>query len=180
MIDIAGGYGVLVRLLRDKGIDAFWEDKYCENIFAKPFTNNNFKNNYKIATGFEYMEHLENPLSELDNIFKNYSKNFLFSTLLLPKPAPMPDNWWYYGQEHGQHISFYRVETLEYIAEKFQKKLTTNRINYHMIGDDSINKIVFKILLKICSFYNFFKKNNKNYLNSDYKYIIKRNYEDIL
>ncbi|NQU67152.1 MAG: glycosyl transferase group 1, partial [Candidatus Marinimicrobia bacterium] len=37
LIDYAGGYGFLVRLLRDAGIDALWYDRYCENLVARGF-----------------------------------------------------------------------------------------------------------------------------------------------
>ena len=37
VVDHAGGYGILVRLLRDAGIDAYWRDKYCENLLARGF-----------------------------------------------------------------------------------------------------------------------------------------------
>lgn len=33
----AGGYGMFVRIMWDKGFDFKWSDKYCENLFAKGF-----------------------------------------------------------------------------------------------------------------------------------------------
>jgi hypothetical protein len=35
VVDCAGGYGFLVRLLRDIGVNALWSDPYCENLVAK-------------------------------------------------------------------------------------------------------------------------------------------------
>lgn len=37
VVDCAGGYGILVRQLRDKGVDAYWSDYYCENLLARGF-----------------------------------------------------------------------------------------------------------------------------------------------
>ena len=37
VVDYAGGYGILVRLLRDRGINALWSDPYCENLLARGF-----------------------------------------------------------------------------------------------------------------------------------------------
>jgi hypothetical protein len=34
-VDIGGGYGLLTRLMRDRGFDFYWKDPHCENIFAK-------------------------------------------------------------------------------------------------------------------------------------------------
>ena len=33
-IDIAGGYGVFTRLMRDNGFNYYWNDEYCKNILA--------------------------------------------------------------------------------------------------------------------------------------------------
>ena len=32
VVDYSGGHGILVRLLRDLGLDAFWDDPYCTNL----------------------------------------------------------------------------------------------------------------------------------------------------
>lgn len=40
-IDYAGGLGILVRALRDAGIEAHWTDKYCENAVARGFEADN-------------------------------------------------------------------------------------------------------------------------------------------
>ena len=37
VVDYAGGHGFLVRLLRDKGIEALWSDRYSENLVARGF-----------------------------------------------------------------------------------------------------------------------------------------------
>ena len=37
VVDYAGGYGLLVRLLRDRGIDALWADPYSQNLVARGF-----------------------------------------------------------------------------------------------------------------------------------------------
>jgi len=47
------------------------------------------------------------------------SKTIIFSTEILPIPVPKPDDWWYYAFEHGQHISFYSLKTLNILAKKF-------------------------------------------------------------
>ena len=172
IIDIAGGYGVLVRLLRDKGIDAYWEDEYCENIFA-----NNFEHiidrTYGLATGFEFVEHIENPIEELNKIFKTKSENFLFSTLLLPNPIPKANDWWYYGQEHGQHISFYRLETLNFIGNRLKKRVSSNGNNYHFIGNFKINTLRFKLLIKFRKIFMFLSQ-NETLLKKDYEKLLKK------
>ena len=61
LLDIAGGYGLLTRLLRDKGFDCYTTDKYCQNLFAKTFEPaESFKADALFA--FEALEHVAEPL----------------------------------------------------------------------------------------------------------------------
>jgi len=124
-LDYAGGYGVFVRMMRDIGFDFYWDDKYTKNLFARGFEYENGKS-YEAVTTFESFEHFVNPMSEIENMLK-ISKNIIFTTELLPKPIPKPEGWWYYGLEHGQHISFYSEKTLNFIASKFS-------LNYFNLG----------------------------------------------
>lgn len=36
ILDVGGGYGLLCRLLRDKGWNCFSIDTYCQNLFGSP------------------------------------------------------------------------------------------------------------------------------------------------
>ena len=68
VIDCAGGYGILVRLLRDLGIDAFWSDLYCKNLVARGFEYATGVG-CGLVTAFESFEHYVNPSAELDRLF---------------------------------------------------------------------------------------------------------------
>ena len=63
VVDHAGGYGILVRLLRDLGVDARWRDKYCQNLVARGFEADAAP--CDLITAFEVFEHLEDPMAEL-------------------------------------------------------------------------------------------------------------------
>ena len=118
-VDYGGGYGVLVRLMRDIGFDFYWQDKYTQNLFARGFEWKSVDNTLAEAvTTFETFEHFVHPMEEMKNMLA-ISKNIIFSTELLPDPIPKPNEWWYYGLDHGQHISFYSERTLKFIAEKY-------------------------------------------------------------
>ena len=136
-LDYAGGYGVFTRMMRDIGFDFYWTDPYTENVVSRGFEKNE-KDNYYLVTTFESFEHFENPLEEIEKIFK-FSKNVIFSTELIPKVLPLPNQWWYYGTEHGQHISIYSEKALRIIANKHQ-------VNFYSLGNlhfFSENKIGF-------------------------------------
>lgn len=127
LLDYAGGYGIFTRIMRDAGFNYYWEDKFCENIFAKHFTINDIENKkFDFVTAFEVLEHMENPIEELNEIF-SYSDNILISTELIPENS-LIENWWYIAPETGQHISFYTKKSLELIAEKYD-------CNYYNISE---------------------------------------------
>jgi hypothetical protein len=147
-LDYGGGYGILVRLMRDIGYDFYWFDKYCQNIFAKGFEiKNNIK--YELVTAFEVFEHLNDPINEIIQILDKSNADFLvFSTEVYKNEIPDPRNWWYYSFESGQHISFYNIDTLKFISQKFNFELLTNNINFHIFSKNKKSDFKFKLLLK--------------------------------
>lgn len=62
-VDYGGGYGLLVRIMRDRGFDFYRYDQYCENIFAKGFdiTETEAKGQFEMITAIEVFEHLVDP-----------------------------------------------------------------------------------------------------------------------
>ena len=144
-VDYGGGYGIFARLMRDNGFDFYHYDPLCNNLFAEGFdaTPNM---NYALLTAWEVFEHLQNPLAEIEKML-SFSRNLLFSTILLPKiPKPL-NEWWYYGIEHGQHISFYSIETLRIIAQKFNLKVLYSNGSLHFMGKANINPFLIRIAL---------------------------------
>lgn len=145
VVDAAGGYGILVRLLRDFGVNAFWSDSYCQNMLARGFEYDKGKAN--LVTAFEVFEHFVEPAIELDRLLA-IAPNVLFSTTIIPEPTPMPNDWWYYGTEHGQHIGFFKVKTLRKLAEERGKFLVTDGYSHHLITDKPVNTLVWKIIIR--------------------------------
>lgn len=146
-LDYAGGYGIFVRLMRDIGFDFRWDDKYTTNLFARGFEYHGEA--IEAITTFESFEHFVNPLEEIEKML-SISKNIIFSTELLPNHIPKPEEWWYYGLDHGQHISFYHKKTFEFIAEKYH----LNYVNLGALDILSERRIPFlaKYLLKFGKF----------------------------
>jgi hypothetical protein len=144
-LDYAGGYGIFTRLMRDIGFDFYWHDPFTENLFAKGFLYNN--QNIELITTFEGFEHFVNPLDEIKKITE-ISKNIIFSTTLVPKPIPSPNDWWYYGLEHGQHVSLYSRKTLIFIAKELEMNFYSCSKNLHLFTEKNINNYFFEILFK--------------------------------
>nr|WP_244620345.1 class I SAM-dependent methyltransferase [Chitinophaga japonensis] len=140
-LDYAGGYGFFTRHMRDKGFDFLHTDRYCENLFARYFELDDcpFPGKFELLTAFEVFEHLADPLTEIGKMFE-YADSILFSTEIVPATAPGSiDDWWYFAPETGQHISFYTLKSLEYLAEKFQCNFYTNGITLHLFSKRAFN-----------------------------------------
>lgn len=134
-LDYAAGYGLFVRLMRDRGFDFYWDDKYCENIFAQHFTLSDLPSTTKFeaVTAFEVFEHLVNPMEEIEKLF-NLSDTIIFSTDLVPDTKfDNVDQWWYFVPHGGQHIAFYTRKSLQIIAEKFGCAVYTNGSDLHIL-----------------------------------------------
>ncbi len=186
MLDYGGGYGMFVRMMRDIGFDFFRQDIYCDNLFSKHFDITDFQNKkIDIVTAFEVFEHLNNPLVEIEKMFK-YSENVIFSTTLIPDDINLFKDWWYVAPETGQHISFYSEESLRFIAKKYNLFFYTNHSNLHFFSNELLNQnIVDDMFLKKVSLkeriYNRLLGNlkskhleKKSLLQSDYDYILKK------
>ena len=152
VLDYAGGYGILVRLLRDDGVDAFWYDKFCKNLVAKGFEYTDKK--VQLVTAFEAFEHFDQPMQELEQMLA-IAPNVLLSTELIKTPTPAHKDWWYYGKEHGQHIGFFREQTLKNMAKTLGKHVVTDGKSFHLFSEQPISNRSWKLMLKLNKLYYF-------------------------
>ena len=189
-LDFAGGYGLFVRSMRDKGYDYYRQDYFCENIFANHFDVDDIsETRFDIVTAFEVFEHLDEPLDEIEKI-SNYSENIIFSTDLVPSNNSDIENWIYIAHETGQHIAFYTERTLQIVAKKLGKNyyrkgnlhVFTNKIfTPKQVGsafeDQSKKRYLFGLIKKTPK---KFTTKKESYQHRDYlkiKEILKRNSE---
>ena len=147
-LDFGGGPGVFVRMMRDMGFDFYLYDKYSENQFARGFeASTDGRGQYELVTAFEVFEHLVTPLPEIERMLE-FSGNILFSTLLLPAHNPPPGQWWYYGIEHGQHVSIYTYAALAAVARKYGLRLLSNGSSLHLLTTKPIAPWQFRLMFR--------------------------------
>ncbi len=144
-LDVAGGYGMLTRMMRDLGFNFFWQDKYCSNLLAQGFEFNRNEGACNAVTAFEALEHVTNPVEFIQgSMVEAAADTIIFSTILYEGTPPDPTAWWYYGFSTGQHIGFFQKRTLEIIGKKLGLHLsTTNKL--HVLSKNKISASVFKI-----------------------------------
>jgi Methyltransferase domain len=144
-VDYGGGWGLFVRLMRDLGYDFWRSDKYCPNLFAPDYevAEGNIEP-FELLTAFEVFEHLPDPMDEIQAMLKQ-SNNIFFSTLLQPSVRPSPTDWWYYGLEHGQHVSFYTKASLQAMARKLNLHLSTDGVLFHLLSKKRVSPPAFSL-----------------------------------
>ena len=147
-VDYAGGYGILTRMMRDLGFDFYWIDPHCKNLFARGFEYRPEHWKPDLLTCYEAFEHFVDPVMEIEKILA-LSENILFTTELLPNPIPQPETWWYYGLDHGQHVSFYSLNALDHIASRYHLNFYTDGRYFHFLTKKKLGKSRFSALLAL-------------------------------
>jgi hypothetical protein len=146
-LDVAGGHGILARLLRDMGFDCYSTDPYCRNLFAAAFEPEaGFRADALFA--FEVVEHCENPREFLENSFAAYScRTILLSTFTFSGAIP-PKSWWYYAFDTGQHISFFQPGTLAFLAGALGCRYYRLGPAWHLITDKRLPALARLVLAR--------------------------------
>jgi ribosomal protein S27AE len=148
-LDYGGGYGLLTRLLRDRGIDMRHYEPYTQNLFAAGFEGD-VSAAYGSVTAVEVFEHLTHP----DDVMRSLSPDVplvIVSTVLVPDGMTDLSDWWYVGGPTGQHITFYTVPALTAVARRHGYRLTSNGVNIHLLHRKPLHPLTRAILKDVRS-----------------------------
>lgn len=77
--DIAGGYGLLTRLMRDFGYNYLWCDPYANNLFARGFEYSSAEGACRAVSAIEVLEHTVNPLDFLQSTLRTHGTDTVLS-----------------------------------------------------------------------------------------------------
>jgi len=114
VLDFGGGSGLLCRLLRDAGLDAWVEEPYAPPVHARPFTSQVDARSFDLVTMIEVVEHLLDPDAVFGRVLSRRPRSVLISTEIY---AGQGEEWWYLSREDGQHVFFYSSKAMERIAK---------------------------------------------------------------
>ena len=180
-LDYGAGFGMFVRIMRDKGYNFLWYDDYCQNIFAETFEGS-LSEKYDVLTAYEVFEHLPDPIDVLEKLL-NLSDTIIFSTVLNDGIDDF-NAWWYRAEASGQHISFHSTRSLQYLAKKYNLNYYhANGKTLHVFTKKTLNELHFNLLfntndtranrLKRMLMIKPFKK-KESLLQSDFDRLIKK------
>jgi hypothetical protein len=118
VLDFGGGAGLLCRLLRDSGFDAWLYDRYAEPVYAPAYAlalESVTPGSIALLSAIEVFEHCADPAPELGALFA------LQPAVLFASTEPYRGegaDWWYLNASAGQHVFFYSTRGLELLAQR--------------------------------------------------------------
>ena len=130
VLDFGGGDGLATRTLRDAGLDCRWEDPYCQPIFAVG-PNHSEISHFDLVFMSEVALHLTEPLETIKALMSRSDR--LLMTAVVP-PEKIGTDWWYLMPQTGQHVAFYPVKTLQWIASDLSLYLLTDGKFFHQFS----------------------------------------------
>lgn len=134
-IDWGGGYGLLTRMARDRGLNFKNFDPYVDSLFAGPANLPTLEPCQLILAG-EVFLHLENPLQTLLELLK-YAPIIVITAVVPPKN--LQSDWWYLMKSTGQHIAFFPEKSLEKMALLAGVHLTSDSQFFHVFSKEKLN-----------------------------------------
>jgi len=148
-LDWGSGSGLLIRMLRDDGLDCIGFEPFTEPVLAPGFTYKQenvvrSKGPFHCVIAIEVVEHLLSPVEFFQSAL-SLADTIIFTTELTDSKT-QGENWWYYSKDTGQHISFYSRKSLKLIATSFGASYQHMRgQSLHMITRDQRQAKLFKL-----------------------------------
>lgn len=128
MQDWGGGYGLMTRMARDRGLDCVNFDPYVRPLFAGPAQVTS-PVNADITVASEVFLHLRSPLEVLRGLLE--LSPVVVVTAVVP-PRDVTVDWWYLMPSSGQHVAFFPTDTLVRMAELSGAHLVSDGRFFHV------------------------------------------------
>jgi len=133
VLDWGGGYGLLTRILRDRGVSCFHYDPYVDPLFAKnTVLTSNTKFDLVILS--EVMLHMTSPVDTLSELLA-ISKHVVFTAVVAP-PDVSPE-WWYFMPDTGQHVTIFSERSIAELGAALNARVLSDDKFFHLITKDT-------------------------------------------
>jgi hypothetical protein len=138
-LDYGGGYGLLARIMRDRGFDFENFDPFTKQIFptSGKASSNLLEQEFDAITLIEVALHFEDPLEEFRRLLQ-FTDVLVFTAVLTDEK--LDHDWWYLSPETGQHIALFSQKTLATLAEKLEVSLTSDGRFFHIFHRKNLTK----------------------------------------
>jgi Methyltransferase domain len=113
VLDFGGGLGLVPRLLREHGVNAFNHDTYTQSPFVDVTWDGSRPD---IIVSSEVFEHLADPAAEIAALFAHMPDYVYVRTW---RYFGQGKDWEYIGPEHGAHVFIYTDKAMQHIAHKY-------------------------------------------------------------
>jgi Methyltransferase domain len=113
VLDFGGGLGIVPRLLREHGVNAYNYDTYTKSPFSDVTWDEKTAPDFIVSS--EVFEHLPDPAAEVARIFSHEPDYVYVRTW---RYFGQGKDWDYIGPEHGAHVFFYTDKAMQFIADK--------------------------------------------------------------
>ena len=133
-LDWGGGYGLLARIMRDRGLDFSSHDIYARPLFVEP-TEILESETFELVTLSEVVLHLTDPIPVFTKILES-TNTVVFTAVIAPDIIPI--DWWYLMPDTGHHVAIYHRETLQALARRLGVQLTTDGRFFHVLHREDI------------------------------------------
>lgn len=146
VLDWGGGYGTLTRMLRDRGVDCRHWDPHTQNVFAQGLEAAlGDRDRWTAVLASEVLEHLPDPWSFFLPAAAR-TDLIVATTTLVSVPAPAIGAWHYWSPEHGQHVSFYSLRSMEVIAARLgMRYVPAGQLHVFARGMGAVRRAVLRV-----------------------------------
>lgn len=133
-VDWGGGYGLMTRMARDRGLDFRNFDPYVRPLFAGPAQLKAMES-ADLVVASEIFLHLPDPVASLSELLQSGERVLLTAVVL--KGVPERD-WWYLMPSTGQHVAFFTTGSLREMARRTGSTFVTDGRFFHVFSKDKM------------------------------------------
>lgn len=137
-LDYGGGYGLLTRLVRDRGLDMHHHDPFADNLFAQGLDGAPDDDNAAV-TLVEVFEHLTDPADVVAAL--RGAELLIISTVLVPPASADLSDWWYLIPDLGQHVTFYTEAALHELGRPHGYEVSSDGVNLHVLHRRPLSRL---------------------------------------